>query len=220
MTRLSSRLVAFFFACSGVALGQAPAPAPTPAPAAQPAAPAPATPAPAAAPATGDAKKPPILGVGPFWDAVSKGDAAYAARDFEGAIKAYREAIEKESKNPMGHYRLGSAQFSKGDFDEAEQSWQAGLRFADKDEKIRAKLLFVLAAVRERQRKLDEAETRWKEYGVQAQKPDARAFPATAAERQKRITEWKQIEVDSKAVRERIEKRLKETEESMRKSSK
>jgi tetratricopeptide (TPR) repeat protein len=216
MTRLSSRLVAFSFAWSGVAFGQAPAPAPAPAPAASPAAPAPA----AAPAATGDAKKPPILGVGPFWDAISKGDAAYAARDFEGAIKAYREAIEKESKNPMGHYRLGSAQFSKGDFDEAEQSWQAGLRFAEKDEKIRAKLLFVLAAVRERQRKLDEAETRWKEYGTQAQKPDARAFPGTAVERQKRITEWKQIETDAKAVRERIEKRLKETEESMRKSSK
>ncbi len=217
MARLSSRLVAFSLVWSGVALGQTSAPASPPAAAPAAAAPAPATPAPAA---TGDAKKPPILGVGPFWDAISKGDAAYAARDFEGAIKAYREAIEKDSNNPMGHYRLGSAQFSKGDFNEAEQSWQAGLRFTGKDEKIRAKLLFVLAALRERQRNLDEADGRWKEYGTQAQKPDAKAFPATATERQKRIAEWKQIEIDSKAVRERIEKRLKETEESMRKSSK
>jgi tetratricopeptide (TPR) repeat protein len=149
-----------------------------------------------------------------------KGDAAYAGRDFEGAIKAYREAIEKDSKNAMGHYRLGSAQFSKGEFNEAEQTWQTGLRFVGNDDKLRAKLLFVLAAIPERLRNLDEAEKRWKEYGVQAQKPEAKAFPATATERQKRITEWKQLEADSKAVRERIEKRLKETEESMRKSSK
>jgi tetratricopeptide (TPR) repeat protein len=218
MTRLSFGLVAIVLAWSGAALGQAPAPAPAPA-----ASPAPATPAPAAAPAAAapaDVKKPPILGTGPFWEAVMKGDAAYAGRDFEGAIKAYREAIEKEPKNAMGHYRLGSAQFSKGDHEEAEQTWQTGLRFVGADDKLRAKLLFVLAGVRERQRNLDDAEKRWKEYGQHAQKAEAKAFPATATERQKRITEWKQIEADAKAVRERIEKRLKETEESMRKSSK
>jgi tetratricopeptide (TPR) repeat protein len=156
-----------------------------------------------------------MLGTGPFWEAIMKGDSAYAARDFEGAIKAYREAIEKDAKNAMGHYRLGSAQFSKGDYNEAEQTWQAGLRFVGNDDKLRSKLLFVLAALRERERKLDESAARWKEYGLHAQsKPEAKAFPATATERQKRIAEWKQIEADSKAVRERIEKRLKETEES------
>jgi tetratricopeptide (TPR) repeat protein len=217
MTRLSFGLAATVLAWSGAALGQAPAPAP--APASPPAASAPAA-APAAA-APSDAKKPPILGTGPFWEAVMKGDAAYAARDFEGAIKAYREAIEKDAKNAMGHYRLGSAQFSKGDYNEAEQTWQTGLRFVGNDDKLRSKLLFVLAALRERERNLDESAARWKEYGLHAQsKPEAKAFPATATERQKRIAEWKQVEADSKAVRERIEKRLKETEESMRKSSK
>lgn len=162
-----------------------------------------------------------MLGVGPFWDAIDKGDAAYAARDFDSAIKAYREAIEKDPQNPMGHYRLGETQLAKNDLVEAEQSWQAGLRFAGKDPKLRAKLLFVVADLRERQRNQDDAIARWKEYAqhVQAQ-PDSKGFPATAVEREKRLNEWKQLQADSLAVKERIDKRLKETEESMRKSSK
>ena len=143
------------------------------------------------------------------------------ARDFEGAIKEYRGAIEKEPNNPMGHYRLGAAQLAKGDLAEAELSWQGGIRFAGKDPKIRAKLLFVLADLRERQRNQDEAIARWKEYAQHVQsQPEARGFPATAVEREKRNVEWKQLSADSLAVKDRIEKRLKETEESMRKSSK
>jgi tetratricopeptide (TPR) repeat protein len=158
---------------------------------------------------------------GPFWDAVVQGDSAYAARDFETAIKAYREAIAKEPNNPVGHYRLGETQLAKGDFVEAEASWQAGLRHATQDAPMRAKLLFRLADLRERARKHDEAVVAWKEYAAHAQaKPDAKAFPATAVEREKRLNEWKQLSADSLAVKERIEKRLKETEESMRKSSK
>ena len=221
--------MAFVLVSSGTAFGQAPAAPPpaTPAPATPaPAASAPAAPAPAAA--TPAAKAPAVspksaarLGVGPFWDAVSKGDAAYAARDFEAAIQSYRAAIEKEPNNPMGHYRLGEAMLAKSDMNEAEQSWQTGLRFVGKDEKLRAKLLFVLSDLRERQRNYDEAVGRWKEYEKHAQsQPEARAFPATAVERQKRVAEWKQISADALAVKERIDKRLKETEESMRKSSK
>ena len=211
---------------SGTALAQTPAPAPSPAApataapaAAPPAAPAAAAPAPAAQAAPAKKSNPP--GTGPFWDAVIQGDAAYAARDFEGAIKAYRTAIEKDPNNPMGHYRLGETQLAKGDLVEAEASWQAGLRHAAKDAPMRAKLLFRLADLRERTRKHDDALAQWKEYATHAQaSPDAKAFPATAAERQKRLNEWKQLSADSLAVKERIEKRLKETEESMRKSSK
>jgi tetratricopeptide (TPR) repeat protein len=229
MSRLLPGLVTtLILAWSSGAFGQAPAPSapPTPAPAASadPAAPTPASApaaAPAAAPAPAPAPKPGVLGVGPFWNAIDKGDAAYVARDFEGAIKEYRTAIEKEPSNPMGHYRLGAAQLAKGDLAEAELSWQGGLRFAAKDPKVRAKLLFVLADLRERQRNQDEAIARWKEYAQHLQsQPEAKGFPATAVEREKRLTVWKQLNADSLLVKERIEKRLKETEESMRKSSK
>ena len=213
MARLRFEPLALVLVCSGTAFGQTPAPAPAPAPAPSPA------PAPAAAPAKAASNA--RSGVGPFWDAVSKGDAAYAARDFDGAVKEYRTAIEKEPNNPMGHYRLGETMLAKTNLDEAEQSFQTALRFAGKDENIRAKILFCLADLKERLKKLDEADTRWKDYASHAQAhPEARTFPASAAERQKRIAAWKQLQADSLAVKERIDKRLKETEESMRKSSK
>jgi TolA-binding protein len=87
---------------SAPALAQTPAPAP--APAAAPAAPA------ATAPAAPAAKGP-----SPYSELLQKGDRAYLARDFEGAITAYRQEIEKNPNAPLGHYRLGEAQLAKGD---------------------------------------------------------------------------------------------------------
>ena len=204
------------------ALAQTPAPAaapaPAPAPAAAPASPAavaPAAPA-AAAPAPAAAKGP-----SPYSEFIQKGDRSYLARDFDGAIAAYRQEIEKNPNAPLGHYRLGEAQLAKGDTNEAELSWQQALRFAGKDERIRSKVLFVLADLKERLKANDDAVGRWKQYQEHAQgHADAKAYPGTAADRIKRADEWKKIVADSAEVKARIDKRLKEADESMRKSSK
>lgn len=198
-------------------LAGAPALAQTPAPAAArpPAAAAPAAPA-AAAPVATEAKGP-----SPYSELVQKGDRAYLARDFEGAITAYRQEIEKNPNAPIGHYRLGEAQLGKGDTNEAELSWQQALRFAGKDERMRSKVLFVLADLKERLKANDDAVGRWKQYQEHAQaSADAKGYPATAADRIKRADEWKKIVADAAEVKARIDKRLKEADESMRKSSK
>jgi TolA-binding protein len=193
---------------SAPALAQTPAPAP--APAAAPAAPA------ATAPAAPAAKGP-----SPYSELLQKGDRAYLARDFEGAITAYRQEIEKNPNAPLGHYRLGEAQLAKGDTNEAELSWQQALRFAGKDERMRSKVLFVLADLKERLKANDDAVGRWKQYQEHAQgNADAKGYPATATDRIKRADEWKKIVADSAEVKARIEKRIKEADESMRKSSK
>jgi tetratricopeptide (TPR) repeat protein len=192
---------------SAPALAQTPAPAP--APAAAPAAPA------AAAPAAAG------KGPSPYSELVQKGDRAYLARDFEGAIAAYRQEIEKNPNAPLGHYRLGEAQLAKGDTNEAELSWQQALRFAGKDERMRSKVLFVLSDLKERLKANDDAVGRWKQYQEHAQgHPEAKGYPATATDRIKRADEWKKIVADSAEVKARIEKRIKEADESMRKSSK
>ncbi len=162
-----------------------------------------------------------IKGISPFWEAVNKGDKAYVARDFDGAIAGYREAITSEPQNALGHYRLGEAQLAKGNQAEAEQSWLAGLRFVGENHSLRAKLVFVLADLRERQKNLEEATGRWDEYEkfVQAQ-PAAKGFPQTPPERKKRISEWKQLSADSAEVKKRIEARLKEADEAAKKSAK
>src|SRR5262245_4117191 len=82
-----------------------------------------------------------IKGISPFGETVKKGDNADVARDFDGAISAYREAIQKQPQNPMGHYRIGEAHLAKGDDKEAEAAWVAGLRYVGKDHQLRTKLL-------------------------------------------------------------------------------
>jgi predicted Zn-dependent protease len=161
-----------------------------------------------------------VKGISPFMEAILKGDRAYVARDFDGAIAAYREAIQREPQNPVGHARMGSAQLAKGDQKEAEASWVAGLRFAGKDGTVRAKLMFLLADLRERQKNNDEAIARWKEYSKHAEQDrEATTYPASASERVQRNEGWKKLSADSAQVKQRIQKRLKEAEEASRKSA-
>lgn len=161
-----------------------------------------------------------IKGVSPHTELIAKGDRAYVARDFDGAIAAYREAIQKEPQNALGHYRVGSAQLAKGDQKEAEAAWVAGLRFVGKDGTLKAKLIFVLADLRERQKNNDEAIGRWKEYSAtSAAEKEAVTYPATASERVTRNEAWKKNVADSAEVKVRIDKRLKEADAAARKSA-
>ncbi|HVY28085.1 MAG TPA: tetratricopeptide repeat protein [Polyangiaceae bacterium] len=159
-------------------------------------------------------------GISPYLEQINKGDRAYVARDFEGAIAAYREAIKADPEKALGHYRVGAAQLAKGDQKEAEAAFVTGLRFVGRDGTLKAKLIFALADLRERQKNNDEAIGRWKEYSKNAEdEKEAITYPATATERVSRNEAWKQLSTDSAAVKERIAKRLKEAEEAARKSA-
>jgi tetratricopeptide (TPR) repeat protein len=162
-----------------------------------------------------------LKGISPFWEALAKGDHAYVARDFDAAIASYRDAITKEPQNALGHYRMGEAHLAKGDSKEAEASWVAGLRFVGKNHTLRGKLLFVLADLREREKQYDQAAQGWSDYAqLVRQQKEAKTYPATAAERKKRIETWKKLLADYADVKKRIEKRLKEADEAARKSAK
>jgi tetratricopeptide (TPR) repeat protein len=161
-----------------------------------------------------------IKGISPYLEQINKGDRSYVARDFDGAIAAYREAIKSDPEKALGHYRVGVAQLAKGDQKEAEVEFVAGLRFVGRDGTLKAKLIFALADLRERQKNNDEAIGRWKEYSKNAEdEKEAITYPATATERVSRNEAWKQALVDGAAVKERIAKRLKEAEEAARKSA-
>jgi tetratricopeptide (TPR) repeat protein len=161
-----------------------------------------------------------IKGISPYLELSNKGDRAYVARDFDGAIAAYREAIKSDPEKALGHYRVGCAQLAKGDQKEAEAAFVNGLRFVGRDGTLKGKLIFALADLRERQKNNDEAIGRWKEYAKNAQdEKEAITYPATATERVSRNEAWKQNSTDSAAVKERIAKRLKEADEASRKSA-
>lgn len=172
--------------------------------------------------ASGGIKRDPkgIKGISPFWEAVKKGDDSFAARDIEGAKSAYQDAIRAEPQNPMGHYRMGEAELSKGNLKEAEASWQTALRFAGENAAIRAKILFVLADVKERQRSFEEATNGWNAYETHAKSASTvKTYPATAADRKKRIEEWQKLEADYGPVKERIKLRLEEGEKKAAESA-
>lgn len=161
-----------------------------------------------------------IKGISPYMEMIAKGDRSCVARDFEGAILAYREAIKLEPEKALGHYRVGSAQLAKGDQKEAEAAFVNGLRFVGKDGTLKGKLIFVLADLRERQKNTDEAVGRWKEYSKNAEdNKEALTYPATASERVARNEAWKKNLSESEEVKTRIAKRLKEADEASRKSA-
>jgi tetratricopeptide (TPR) repeat protein len=155
-----------------------------------------------------------------YQELIVKGDRAYVARDFDGAIAAYREAIKTEPENALGHYRVGAAQLAKGDQKEAEAAYVNGLRFVGKDGTLKGKLIFALADLRERQKNNDEAIARWNDYSKNAaDEKEAYTYPATATERVARNEAWKKNAAESAEVKTRIEKRLKEADEASRKSA-
>ena len=172
-----------------------------------------AVPAAALAPiaARGDAappKKTGALSAGgrAFTGLIEQGNAKAAARDFVGAIDAYRKAIELSPHQPLGHYLLGEAQLAAGNMAEAEASWtRAAAEANEADPGFRARVLFVLADLKERQKKWEEARAAWQVYLDWAGRfPDAGVFPESARSRQQVLDATIKNDKAVEAVRARI----------------
>jgi tetratricopeptide (TPR) repeat protein len=150
-------------------------------------------------------------GISPYMLKIVKANAMHVARDYAGAVAAYKEAIASDPNAPLGYYLLGESQLSAGNMAEAESSWKTGLVKSEGSDGIKVKLLFVLADLRERQGKWDDAKSAWDEYAkfVQAH-PAAGGYAATATDRGKVIDQHLELAKKSDTVKQRIEQRLKE----------
>lgn len=200
-----------------ISLGVARAQQPAAPPASSSAAPAPV----AKAGEAGEIRRDPagIKGVSPVWDSLKLGDASFLARDYDAAIKHYQEAITKEPQHPLGHLRMAEVLIQKGTFVEAAQAAAAAQRFAGKNPTLGARALFLIAWMHELQQQWEEAIAAWNAYAKFArEQAKAKVFQRTPPERLKRIQDRKQLQQDSAAVKERIEKRLKEAEEKARRN--
>jgi tetratricopeptide (TPR) repeat protein len=166
----------------------------------------------AAVPARADGKKADAQATeapsgGPrFREACKDGSTRYAAKDFVGAIAAYQKAVEIDPGNALGHYFLGEAQLAGGNLVEAEAAWnRASLAATDKEAALRARVLFVLADLKERQKKWDEARAAWQVYLDWATRfPNAGAFPGSALSRQQVIDAMGKQDKAYAVVRQRI----------------
>jgi tetratricopeptide (TPR) repeat protein len=159
-------------------------------------------------------------GISPLWEAVAKGDGKFATHDYDGAISEYREALGKNPESALPHYRIAEAQKLKGELKEAQASYDAALRFSASDAALKAKILFCLADLSERNKNYDDALERWTAYETFAKTAlKAKLHLGSAAERKKRIGEWKQLTKDSAEVKTRIDKRLTEADAAARKDA-
>src|ERR1041384_2450390 len=139
-----------------------------------------------------------IQGISPYLELIVKGDRAFVARDLDAALALYRDAVKAEPELPLAHYRVGEVHLAKGDQKEAEAAFVNGLRFASRDAALKAKLIFLLADLRERQKNNDEAIGRWKEYAANAAaEKQAITYPGSASERIARNEAWKKNLADS-----------------------
>jgi tetratricopeptide (TPR) repeat protein len=153
-------------------------------------------------------------------EALGKGDSAALARDYDAAISAYRDAISKSPQSVLPHLRIAEVQKLRGELKEAEAAYDAALSFVGNDATLKAKILFCLADLSERRKELDSASERWTAYETFAKGAEkAKLYPVSAAERKKRIQEWKQISADAAQVKSRIEKRMKEGDDATRKNA-
>jgi tetratricopeptide (TPR) repeat protein len=140
-----------------------------------------------------------------FMEMVALGNAKYISRDFPAAIETYRKAIALQPTQPLGHYLLGEAQLASGNATEAEASFLAADNVADRDPRVKVKVLFCLADLKERQKKWDDAKTAWQRYNDYAQAHgDAGAMPASATMRIQAIDEALKQDKAYEAVRARI----------------
>ncbi|HEX7665158.1 MAG TPA: tetratricopeptide repeat protein [Polyangiaceae bacterium] len=95
---------------------------------------------------------------------VQKGNEKYVAKDVQGAIDQYRKAIAVAPKNPLGHYALGVALVAAGNPQEAELSLKKAVELGEGQPATRARALFAIADLKDRQKKWEEAKTAWQAY--------------------------------------------------------
>lgn len=148
-----------------------------------------------------------ITGISKFMETCVAGNGQYMARDFPAAIATFREAIKISPKHPLGHYLLGEAQLAANNLPEAEASWgQAGLVSDATDPLLRARVLFVIADVKERQKKWDEAKTAWQNYNEWvARYADAGVgFGASGASRVQAIETMTKRNAEADQIKQRI----------------
>ncbi len=139
-----------------------------------------------------------------FMETVAQANAKATSRDFSGAVELYRKAIQLQPANPLGHYLLGEVQLVQGNLTEAEASMNQADSVGDKMPAVKIKVLFVLADLKERAKKWDDAKAAWARYTVYAGNHDGGAMPASATARILSIDDMLKQDKAYDIVRQRI----------------
>jgi len=147
-----------------------------------------------------------VTALSQFMATLIDGNALYAQKNYAGAADTFKKAMALNPKHALGPYALGEAQVALGELPQAEESFKLAESLTDdRDPGLRARVMFVLADVKERQKKLDEAKVAWTAYQEYASKhADAGVWPNTATTRLQLLDDLAKMEKAYVAVRERI----------------
>jgi len=120
-----------------------------------------------------------------FLETLKEGSEKYTAKDVSGAIESFHKATELEPRNPLGYYFLGEAQLGNKDLAQAESAWLHASQVSDEGPPaLKLKIFFLIADLRERQKRWDDAKASWEQYGdLCAKFPEAPGFPGVVKER-------------------------------------
>lgn len=140
-----------------------------------------------------------------FVQACARGAAQYAAHDFAAAADSFRGAIDLYPTGALGPYLLGEALFASGDVAGAEEAWNRAATASEADPPMHGRVLFVVAAGKERQKKWNDAKAAWEAYRAWAAAfPLAPAYVASAESRSAAIEKMLAQERAAEGIRKRI----------------
>jgi tetratricopeptide (TPR) repeat protein len=134
-----------------------------------------------------------------------KGHDAYIVKDYDKALKIYKEAAEENSKSPKPHYFIGCAHRAMENYDKAVDSFKTAFLMAGEDTWWKGLASFNIAVTYELAGDLKAAKSAWEDFKRFAEeKPLLGKFISTADSRIKAIDKYRALDEKYKAVRERI----------------
>lgn len=95
---------------------------------------------------------------------LAKGHDAFIIKDYEKALRLYKEAAEKSPKSPMPHYFMGCAHRALKKYDEAVDSFKTAFLMASDDDWWKGISAFNVAVTCEEAGKLQEAKSAWEDF--------------------------------------------------------
>lgn len=162
------------------------------------------------APAAADATP---AGTPPYAMATANGVRLLLARDFDGALGAFRQAVQISGSDPTAFYYMGETQRVRGNLVDALEMFRTTARLASAagDLRMQARGLQGVADTLERMEgKRNEAGTAWTEYMRFVDQNQGVGFPELARARIAVIDAMRELDATYADVRERIATRERE----------
>jgi len=152
-------------------------------------------------------------GTPPYATACANGLRLLMARDFDGALGAFRQAVQIAGSDPTAFYYMGETQRVRGNLVDALEMFRTAARLASagSDARMQARSLQGVAESLERtEGKRNEARTAWTEYMRFADQNQGVGFPDLARARIQALDAMRELDETYADVRERIATRERE----------